>query len=98
MPLQKERYDLVFKKKDIDTKPMRALMGILETGILKEEFSSLGGYDTSDMGKIDVYKRQSLLCEAPMSARRHSQALELFSAWASLWPCSRPSSTSPTSS
>lgn len=52
VPLQKERYDLVFKKKDIDTKPMRALMGILETGILKEEFSSLGGYDTSDMGKI----------------------------------------------
>lgn len=52
VPLQKERYDLVFKKKDIDTKPMRALMGILETGILKEEFSSPGGYDTSDMGKI----------------------------------------------
>lgn len=52
VPLQKERYDLVFKKKDIDTRPMRTLMGILETGILKEEFSSLGGYDTSDMGKI----------------------------------------------
>ena len=52
VPLQKERYDLVFKKKDIDTKPMRTLMGILETGILREEFSSLGGYDTSDMGKI----------------------------------------------
>lgn len=51
-PLQKERYDLVFKKKDIDTRPMRALMGILETGILREKFSSLGGYDTSDMGKI----------------------------------------------
>lgn len=52
VPLQKERYDLVFKKKDIDSRPMRTLMGILETGILKEEFSSLGGYDTSDMGKI----------------------------------------------
>lgn len=52
VPLQKERYDLVFKKKDIDTRPVRALMGILETGILKEEFSSLGGYDTTDMGKI----------------------------------------------
>lgn len=52
VPLQKERYDLVFKKKDIDTRPMRALMGILETGILREEFSSLGGYDTSDMGRI----------------------------------------------
>lgn len=52
VPLQKERYDLVFKKKGIDSRPMRTLMGILETGILKEEFSSLGGYDTSDMGKI----------------------------------------------
>lgn len=52
VPLQKERYDLVFKKKDIDTRPTRTLMGILETGILKEEFSSLGGYDTADMGKI----------------------------------------------
>lgn len=52
VPLQKERYDLVFKKKDIDSRPMRALMGILETGILKEEFSFLGGYDPSDMGKI----------------------------------------------
>ena len=27
-------------------------MGILETDILKEEFSFLGGYDPSDMGKI----------------------------------------------
>ena len=52
VPLQKERYDLGFRKKDVDTMPMRTLMGILETGILKEEFSSLGGYDTSDMGKI----------------------------------------------
>lgn len=52
VPLQKERYDLVFKKNYIYSRPMRTLMGILETGILKEEFSSLGGYDTSDMGKI----------------------------------------------
>lgn len=52
VPLQKERYDLVFKKKDLDSKPMQVLMSILETGILKDEFSSLGGYDTSDMGKI----------------------------------------------
>lgn len=52
VPLQKERYDLVFKKRDMDTPAMRSLMGILETGLLKEEFSSLGGYDTSDMGKI----------------------------------------------
>ncbi|WP_296059806.1 helix-turn-helix transcriptional regulator [uncultured Ellagibacter sp.] len=52
VPLQKERYDLVLKKRDLDTPPMRSLMGILESGLLKEEFSSLGGYDTSDMGKI----------------------------------------------
>lgn len=36
----------------IDARPMRTFMGILETDILKEEFSFLGGYDPSDMGKI----------------------------------------------
>ncbi len=52
IPLQKERYDLVIKKRDFDTEPIQAMMGILESGILKEEFASLGGYDTSDMGRI----------------------------------------------
>lgn len=52
VPLQKERYDLVFKKRDIDAKPIRKMMGILESGLLRDEFAGLGGYDTSQMGTI----------------------------------------------
>lgn len=52
VPLQKERYDLVVKRSMFDTRPVQALMGILESGILRDEFAGLGGYDTSDMGRI----------------------------------------------
>lgn len=52
VPLQKERYDLVVKRENFDTRPVRTMMGILESGMLREEFASLGGYDTSDMGRI----------------------------------------------
>ncbi|MEG2934679.1 MAG: helix-turn-helix transcriptional regulator [Gordonibacter sp.] len=52
VPLQKERYDLVVKRENFDTRPVRSMMGILESGMLREEFAALGGYDTSDMGRI----------------------------------------------
>lgn len=52
VPLQKERYDLVIRKADFDTRPIRVLMGILESGIMRDEFAGLGGYDTSEMGRI----------------------------------------------
>jgi len=52
IPLQKERYDLVIKQENYDSRPVRAMMSILESGIMRDEFSSLGGYDTADMGKI----------------------------------------------
>lgn len=52
IPLQKERYDLVFKKANFDSPAISALMDILESGILREEFSVLGGYATKDMGRI----------------------------------------------
>lgn len=52
VPLQKERYDLVVKQENFDSRPIRAMMGILESGMLREEFAGLGGYDTSDMGRI----------------------------------------------
>lgn len=52
VPLQKERYDLVIKRENFDSRPVRAMMGILESGMLREEFAGLGGYDTSDMGRI----------------------------------------------
>lgn len=52
IPLQKERYDLVVKQENFDSRPVRTMMNILESGMLREEFASLGGYDTSDMGRI----------------------------------------------
>ncbi len=52
VPLQKERYDLVVKQENFDSRPVRTMMNILESGMLREEFASLGGYDTSDMGRI----------------------------------------------
>lgn len=52
VPLQKERYDLAVKQENFDSRPIRVMMGILESGILREEFAGLGGYDTSEMGRI----------------------------------------------
>lgn len=52
IPMQKERYDLVVKQEIFDSRAVRALMGILESSILRDEFAGLGGYDTSDMGRI----------------------------------------------
>lgn len=52
VPLQKEHYDLVVRKADFDTHPIRVMMGILESGLMREEFAGLGGYDTTDMGRI----------------------------------------------
>lgn len=52
IPLQKERYDLVVRRSDFDSRPIQAMMGILESGIIRDEFAGLGGYDTSDMGRI----------------------------------------------
>ena len=52
VPLQKERYDLVVKRENFDSRPVQAMMGVLESGLLREEFAGLGGYDTSDMGRI----------------------------------------------
>lgn len=52
IPLQKERYDLVVKKERMETQPIQIMMDILESGLIKDEFAGLGGYDTSDMGRI----------------------------------------------
>lgn len=52
IPLQTERYDLVVRKADFESRPIQAMMTILESGLMKDEFAGLGGYDTSDMGRI----------------------------------------------
>lgn len=52
IPLQKERYDLVIRKEDLHTKEIEMLLKIIRSEAFKSEFEHIGGYDTSDMGKI----------------------------------------------
>ncbi|WP_353852686.1 helix-turn-helix transcriptional regulator [Dehalobacter restrictus] len=52
IPLKKERYDLVVKKEDFPTFEIQTMMNIIRSTAFKNEFANIGGYDTSDMGKI----------------------------------------------
>lgn len=52
IPLQKERYDLVIKKEDLHTTEIETLLKIIRSDAFKNEFEHIGGYDTSEMGKI----------------------------------------------
>jgi putative molybdopterin biosynthesis protein len=52
IPLKKERYDLVVKKEHIETPEIKTMFEIIRSPIFKQEFSNIGGYDTSDMGTI----------------------------------------------
>lgn len=52
VPLQREHYDLIVRRADFESRPIQAMMAILESGLMRDEFAGLGGYDTSDMGRI----------------------------------------------
>jgi putative molybdopterin biosynthesis protein len=52
IPMKKERYDLVIKKEHIKSHEIQTMMNIINSAVFKQEFGSIGGYDTSDMGKI----------------------------------------------
>lgn len=52
IPLQKERYDLVIKKEDLNKLPFEALIDILRSQNFKIELEGIGGYDLSEIGKI----------------------------------------------
>lgn len=52
IPLQKERYDLVIRKENLNTKEIEILLKIIRSEAFKNEFERIGGYDTSDMGKV----------------------------------------------
>ena len=54
IPLKKERYDLVVKKEDFQTLEIQTMLNIIRSAAFKNEFANIGGYDTSDMGKIVV--------------------------------------------
>ncbi|MNM11638.1 PBP superfamily domain protein [compost metagenome] len=52
IPLKKERYDLVFDRKDMDKPAFRALLAVLRSPDFKHEVAGLGGYDVSLCGEI----------------------------------------------
>jgi len=52
IPLQKERYDLVLRKEDLNTSEIQTMLTIIRSDAFRNEFGNIGGYDTSDMGKI----------------------------------------------
>ena len=52
IPLQKERYDLVIRKEDLNTPEVEILLKIIRSEAFKNEFEHIGGYDTREMGKI----------------------------------------------
>jgi len=52
IPMKKERYDLVFRKDDINSHKIQTLIKVLHTDIFRSEFSNIGGYDIGEMGKI----------------------------------------------
>ncbi|MNW00677.1 PBP superfamily domain protein [compost metagenome] len=52
IPLKKERYDLVFDRKDMDKPAFRALLAVLRSPEFKHEVAGLGGYDVSLCGEI----------------------------------------------
>lgn len=52
IPLQKERYDLVIRKEYLNTIEMETMLKIIRSDAFKNEFEHIGGYDTSEMGKI----------------------------------------------
>lgn len=52
IPLQKERYDLVLLRHDVDKPHFQTLLSILRSPAFRKEIASMGGYDVSQMGNI----------------------------------------------
>lgn len=52
IPLQKERYDLVLLRHDLDKPHFQALLSILRSPAFRNEIAGMGGYDVSRMGDI----------------------------------------------
>lgn len=52
VPLQKERYELVILKEDMELPPFQALIEILQSREFKNELQGLGDYDLTDLGNI----------------------------------------------
>jgi len=54
VPLQRERIDLVVRQRDLTTLPVRALLNVMESGLLRADIKGFIGLNTSDMGRITL--------------------------------------------
>lgn len=52
VPLQKERYELVILKEDLELPPFQAVIEILQSREFKNELQGLGDYDLTELGNI----------------------------------------------
>ena len=52
VPLQRERYDLILRKDDLEKPPFKALLTILKSAPFRNEVVGIGGYDVTIMGEI----------------------------------------------
>ncbi|WKY47139.1 helix-turn-helix transcriptional regulator [Eubacteriaceae bacterium ES3] len=52
IPLQKERYDLVIKKSDLNAPAIKAILEIIRSDEYRMEFEGITGYDISEMGNV----------------------------------------------
>lgn len=52
IPMKKERYDIVIRKEDLMTPEMQTMLSIIRSEAFRNEFASIGGYDTSEMGRV----------------------------------------------
>lgn len=52
IPMKKERYDIVIRHEDLNTPEIQTMLNIIRSEAFRNEFASIGGYDTSEMGTV----------------------------------------------
>lgn len=52
VPVQRERYDLLLRRRDYFEPPLQALLAFTRTATFADKARSLGGYDTTDLGRV----------------------------------------------
>ena len=51
VPLREERYDIVVLERDLDTKPVKAMLDALSSNRFAREVNQFCAYDTDEMGR-----------------------------------------------
>lgn len=52
LPLQRERYDLLLRRRDYFEAPVQALLAFTRTGTFADKAGALGGYDVAGLGRV----------------------------------------------